>query len=109
MYPTIRLLQTCRITLFTRANCSLCTNAKDTLFKVRDTRPFVYKEIAVMEDGQKHWKDLYEFDTPVIHVSREDAGDEQSELASKARKLMHRFTGEEVKAKMDEVEGKSSI
>lgn len=66
MFPTTRLLQACRITLFTRANCSLCTNAKDTLFKVRDTRPFVYREIAVMEDGQKHWKDLYEFDTPVV-------------------------------------------
>ncbi|QSZ28941.1 hypothetical protein DSL72_003448 [Monilinia vaccinii-corymbosi] len=109
MHPTTRLLQACRITFFTRANCSLCTNAKDTLFKVRETRPFVYQEIAVMEEGQKHWKDLYEFDTPVIHVSRGDAGEEQSELASKARKLMHRFTEEEVKAKMDEVEGKSSV
>ncbi|KAA8566994.1 hypothetical protein EYC84_010082 [Monilinia fructicola] len=84
MLPTIRLLQACRIT------------------------PFVYKEIAVMEEGQKHWKDLYEFDTPVIHVSREDAGEERPELAFKARKLMHRFTEEEVKAKIDEVEGKSS-
>lgn len=70
MFPTTRLLQACRITLFTRANCSLCTNAKDTLFKVRDTRPFVYREIAVMEDGQKHWKDLYEFDTPVVGLPR---------------------------------------
>lgn len=66
MHPTIRMLRACRITLFTRANCSLCTNAKDTLFKVRETRPFMYQEVAVMEVGQKHWKDLYEFDTPVV-------------------------------------------
>ncbi|PQE25936.1 glutaredoxin domain-containing protein [Rutstroemia sp. NJR-2017a BBW] len=108
MHPTIRLFQACRITLFTRANCSLCTTAKDTLFKVRETRPFVYKEINVMEEGQTHWKDLYEFDTPVIHVSSEGVGEERSELAAEAKKLMHRFTEEEVKRKMNEVEGSAA-
>jgi hypothetical protein len=67
MHQSIRLLQqACRITLFTRANCSLCTNAKNTLSTVWDTRPFNYKEIDVMTQGAKNWRDIYEFDTPVV-------------------------------------------
>ena len=68
MYPTARLLSqaACRITLFTRANCSLCTNAKQTLSNVWDTRPFLYKEIDVMTPEGTDWKNLYEFDTPVV-------------------------------------------
>jgi hypothetical protein len=66
MHPSVRLLQhACRITLFTRANCSLCTNAKQTLSAVWDARPFDYKEIDVMKPEGKSWRDLYEFDTPV--------------------------------------------
>ena len=69
MYPSTRLLQSsCRITFFTRANCSLCTNAKQILSSVWDVRPFEYKEIDVMKenDEAKSWRDLYEFDTPVV-------------------------------------------
>lgn len=66
MHPSIRLLHQCRITLFTRANCSLCTNAKQTLSTVWDKRPFDYKEIDVMQLEERKWKDLYEFDTPVV-------------------------------------------
>jgi len=69
MYPSTRLLQrACRITFFTRANCSLCTNAKQILSSVWDVRPFEYKEIDVMKesDEAKSWRDLYEFDTPVV-------------------------------------------
>lgn len=69
MQPTARFLQACRITLFTRANCSLCTNAKHTLSAVWDTRPFAYKEIDVMTPEGKVWRDLYEFDTPVVRLS----------------------------------------
>lgn len=68
MHASTRLLQACRITFFHRANCSLCTNAKQTLANVWDSRPFVYKEIDVMAPEWKDWKDLYEFDTPVVGV-----------------------------------------
>lgn len=69
MYPTIRLLQhACRITLFTRANCSLCTKAKQTLSDVWDVRPFEFKEIDVMKPEEKNWRDLYEYDTPVVSL-----------------------------------------
>ena len=67
MFPSARLLQhACRITLFTRPNCSLCTKAKQTLSSVWDVRPFEFKEIDVMRPEEKSWRDLYEFDTPVV-------------------------------------------
>lgn len=67
MRATGRLLQhACRITLFTRQNCTLCTQAKQTLSTLWDKRPFVYKEIDVMMPDAKAWRDLYEFDTPVV-------------------------------------------
>jgi len=70
MQPTARSLQQfgCRITLFTRANCSLCVNAKQTLSKVWDIRPFIYKEIDILESQEKGFRDLYEFDTPVVSL-----------------------------------------
>jgi hypothetical protein len=33
---------------------------------VNKTRPLQYQEINVMEPGQERWKDVYEFDTPVV-------------------------------------------
>jgi len=33
---------------------------------VWDKRPFEYKELDVMTDEGKSWRDLYEFDTPVV-------------------------------------------
>lgn len=39
-----------------------------------------------------------------IHISNAKAPEEDPSLASEALKLMHRFTPEQVKAKMDEAE-----
>jgi len=103
-----RLLQSCRITLFTRENCSLCTNAKHTLSKVWDARPFVFREVDVMKPDQTMWRDLYEFDAPVIHISRASEQVETPQLSGRAIKLMHRFTAEEVHEKLDQAEGASS-
>ncbi|CZT48300.1 uncharacterized protein RSE6_08977 [Rhynchosporium secalis] len=93
------------ITFFTRQNCSLCTNAKQTLSNVWDVRPFQYKEINVMEEKpeSKKWRDLYEFDTPVIHISKAALGEEDPVDSAKAIKLMHRFTTDEIITKMDAV------
>ena len=30
-------------------------------------RSFEYKEVDVMAEGQKEWRELYEFDTPVVY------------------------------------------
>ncbi len=67
MRPTIRLLQSCRITLFTRKNCGLCTEARSVLSDVWDSRPFVFDEIDIIKsDSKPPWRDLYEFDIPVV-------------------------------------------
>ncbi|KAI1166609.1 hypothetical protein F5B18DRAFT_648673 [Nemania serpens] len=105
MRPTPRLFQACRITLFTRQNCGLCSDARSVLSDVWDTRPFQFKEVDIVssETGPR-WRELYDFDVPVIHISRCSAPEEQPQTVSGAVRLMHRFTTEQVKAKMDEVE-----
>ena len=67
MRASSRLLQhSARLTLFTRANCSLCDTAKSVVSALGKRRSFEYNEIDVMAPGQKQWKDLYQFDTPVV-------------------------------------------
>lgn len=62
---TSRLLD-CRITFFTRSPCGLCDAAKAVVQNVKTKRPLEYREVNVMEPGQEKWKDVYEFDTPVV-------------------------------------------
>ncbi|KAF2447852.1 glutaredoxin 2 [Karstenula rhodostoma CBS 690.94] len=92
-----RLLQS-RITFFTRSPCSLCDTAKSVVQNVRKERNFDYEEINVMEPGQEKWKNVYEFDTPVIHV------DNNTQTSTSSVKLMHRFDETQVKKLLDEVE-----
>lgn len=67
MRPTLNLhMHSARITLFTRANCSLCSTAKSVISSLGKRRSFEYNEVDVMAAGQQQWKDLYEFDTPVV-------------------------------------------
>ena len=67
MKASSRLLQhSARLTLFTRANCSLCDCAKSVLSSLGKRRSFEFNEVDVMATGQKQWKDIYEFDTPVV-------------------------------------------
>jgi glutaredoxin len=66
MFATSRLLQHTRITLFTRATCGLCAQAKGVLSNVWDQRPFVYTEIDVDKTEVKTWKELYDYDVPVV-------------------------------------------
>ena len=37
-----------------------------------DAQPFVYQEVDVMKPEGKIWRDLYEFDTPVVRVTYPD-------------------------------------
>ncbi|SPN96738.1 uncharacterized protein DNG_00258 [Cephalotrichum gorgonifer] len=100
------LRQAARVTLFTRPNCGLCDSAKTVLSGLRARRPFPYREVDISGPGPeaKGWKDLYDFDVPVIHVSKSSAPEEVPGAASRAVKLMHRFTEDEVEAKMKAVE-----
>ncbi|KAG5984940.1 hypothetical protein E4U55_002522 [Claviceps digitariae] len=104
MFVSQRLLQACRITLYTRDNCGLCTQAKGVLSDVWDKRPFAYKEVNLALPESNAWRELYDFDIPVIHISKSSAAEEQVSSASKAVKLMHRFTTDQVQAKMNLVE-----
>ncbi|KAH6845257.1 hypothetical protein B0I37DRAFT_416801 [Chaetomium sp. MPI-CAGE-AT-0009] len=104
MRVTNRLLQSCRITFFTRTGCGLCTQARSVLSDVWDKRPFAFNEVDIVKPEAKAWRDLYDFDVPVIHISKAQSPEEIPKLSSKAVKLMHRFTVEEVMAKMDTVE-----
>ena len=100
MFPTAaRLSRSVRLTLFTRVNCSLCDTAKHNVNQLQKRKPFPYSEIDVMATGNKMWKDVYEFDTPVLHVQRID----QEGDASQPKKLFHRFSEQEVETLVDEV------
>lgn len=87
------------MTFFTRANCSLCDTAKHNVNQLLKRKPLPYSEIDVMATGNKMWKDIYEFDTPVLHVQRADEGD-----ASQPKKLFHRFSEQDVEKMVGEVE-----
>lgn len=97
-------MHSARLTLFTRANCSLCDTAKVSIAKVQKKRPLDYSEIDVMAQGQQHWKDLYEFDTPVLHVQRVFYTYSKPDIVSEAKKLMHRFSADDVEKLVDEAE-----
>ena len=60
----------CRLTLFTRDNCGLCDNAKGILRTVWDKRPFEFDVVDVMHGNNSKWKEVYEFDTPVVSIIR---------------------------------------
>ena len=66
MYGTGRLLQSLRITLFTRQSCSLCSKAKTELSQVWEKRPFIFEEVDVIKPEFQSWRNLYEFDVPVV-------------------------------------------
>jgi hypothetical protein len=101
MFPTrVLFSQAVRLTLFTRANCGLCDTAKHNVAKFLARKPVQYSEVDIMEPGNKAWKDVYEFDVPVLHVQTEAKA--SGEL-SDPRKLFHRFTEQEVEKVVNEV------
>ncbi|KAL3470594.1 hypothetical protein BJX99DRAFT_44436 [Aspergillus californicus] len=100
MFPTARLFQAARVTLFTRAGCGLCDTAKHTTTQLQKRRPFDYSEVDIMVTANKQWKDVYEFDVPVLHVQSAD----QAGALSDPKKLFHRWTEQEVETLVDGAE-----
>ncbi|RDA82486.1 hypothetical protein CP532_2317 [Ophiocordyceps camponoti-leonardi (nom. inval.)] len=107
MFASRRLLQACRITLFSRKDCGLCVEAAAALSEVAERRPFVLTKIDLARPESRPWRKLYNFDIPVIHISKASAEAEDAAAAGEAIKLMHRFTPAEIEAKMDQVEATS--
>lgn len=100
MLPSRALLSAARATLFTRDGCGLCDTAKHTVVQLNKRRPFDYTELDIMTPANKPWRDVYDFDVPVLHVQYNKG---QTEL-SDPKKLFHRFTEQEVENLVDEAE-----
>jgi len=105
MRPTLaRLSAGTRLTLFTRANCGLCDTAKLRIQEFQKNRSTLdYSEIDISSPGHQKWRDVYDFDVPVLHIDKGLQQDETTTLDA-AKKLMHRFTVEEIEAAVAQVE-----
>ncbi|KAJ5689913.1 hypothetical protein N7462_004305 [Penicillium macrosclerotiorum] len=104
MFPTRVLFDPARLTLFTRAGCGLCDTAKHAVIQVQKRRPFDYVEKDIMDSENKSWKDVYEFDVPVLHVQSVKGGQPAQADLSDPRKLFHRWTEQQVEQLVDEAE-----
>lgn len=93
-----------RLTLFTRSNCSLCDVAKSKIAEVRKKKTIEYNEVDVMAPGQKQWKQLYQYETPVLHVERVFHTNSKPNIVTEAKKLWHRFSAEDIEKLVDEAE-----
>ncbi|KEF53309.1 uncharacterized protein A1O9_10757 [Exophiala aquamarina CBS 119918] len=104
----VRLRAGTRLTLFTRANCGLCDTAKTRIQEFQNRRAGIdYSEIDISGPGQQNWRDVYDFDVPVLHI---DGALEQGQTTGldAAKKLMHRFTVDEIEAAVAQVEKNGS-
>lgn len=61
-----------------------------------------------MDAGNKQWKDVYEFDVPVLHVQSVNNGSPKAAGLSDARKLFHRWTEQEVEQEVEGAEKQKS-
>ncbi|KAF9114240.1 hypothetical protein BGX27_011366 [Mortierella sp. AM989] len=57
-----------RLTLFTKANCGLCTTAKEALTRVQTKVPFHLDQIDIYAPGQEATQ-KYMFDVPVVELN----------------------------------------
>jgi glutaredoxin len=114
--------QLCRVTLFTRANCSLCVEAKQVLSRFAAKRPFVLREVDISKPENQAWHDRYGMDIPVVssvesfkyflggltmsqlHISLASAPPEDPKLATQAIKIKHRFDAAKLIKKMEQAE-----
>jgi len=55
-----------KVTLYTRAGCCLCQDAKEVLAAARARAVFAYEEIDI--DGSAEWLPLYNDEVPVIAI-----------------------------------------
>jgi hypothetical protein len=74
------------------------------VLQLQKRRSFEYIETDIMEPGNKSWKDVYEFDVPVLHIQSVHNGLPKEASLSDARKLFHRWTEQEVERSVNEAE-----
>ena len=73
--------------------------------EVQKRRTVDYFEIDIDAPGHGQWKSVYDYDVPVLHIDKSSQAQSDGRVTSleAAKKLMHRFTVEEVEATIDEV------
>ncbi|KAK5094756.1 hypothetical protein LTR70_003855 [Exophiala xenobiotica] len=93
MRPSVILrMYSSRLTLFTKAECGLCDTAKARLAQVQKRRTVEYKEVDIMNKDNHKWFNM------VMHTYS------KPDIVCEEKKLMHRFTEEDVEALIDEAE-----
>lgn len=63
------------LTLFTKDDCSLCTEAKSVIDKaIKDpslnNQKIMLNLVDIMEDKNSNWYDAYCYDVPVLHIDK---------------------------------------
>lgn len=97
-----------RLSLFTRAHCGLCDAAKLAVARARLPGLAHVEMVDIMAPQHAAWRELYEFDVPVLHVQKakemEASRERRAGPLGEPRKLWHRFASEEVERLAAEVE-----
>ncbi len=74
-----------RVTLYTRAGCCLCDDAKRVLLAARDRADFDYEEIDI--DADDELRPIYNDEVPVIAINQKKAFKYRVELTEFLRLL----------------------
>jgi glutaredoxin len=77
-----------RVTLYTRAGCCLCEQAKRVLAKARRRAPFEYEEIDI--DFDPELRRMYNDEVPVVAINGAKAFKYQVEMSEFLKKLAAR-------------------
>eukprot|EP00118_Oscarella_pearsei_P008330 m.42294 g.42294 ORF g.42294 m.42294 type:complete len:104 (+) comp33348_c0_seq3:21-332(+) len=72
------------LTLFTKKDCSLCEEAKETLAK-HFSGKYVLEEIDITLPENRHWFRKYKYDIPVFYFNNELFMKHKIDVASVAR------------------------
>ena len=71
---------------------------------VQKKRTVDYHEVDIMAEEHKKFRNMYEFDVPVLHVERVFHTYSKPNIVTQPKKLMHRFQVKEVEELIDEAE-----
>ena len=77
-----------KVTLYTRAGCCLCDEAKQVLALARGRRSFEYEEVDI--DRQTEWLPVYNEEVPVVAIDGLKAFKYRVELDEFLKKLAAR-------------------
>ena len=58
------------VTLFTKADCTLCDKVKDVLKQVQEQAPHSLVQMDITDADKEEWWNRYKYDIPVLHVNQ---------------------------------------